>query len=79
MQSRDEKGLHALSQEIPKLRKIIVCNERRYRKTDTGVEIYPLDIFLKQLWDEGFLVGYSLSRELLSLNLYKSIRALILT
>ena len=56
IQSRDEKGLHALSQEIPNLRKIIVCHEKRYRKTDTGVEIYPLEDFLKGLWDENLLI-----------------------
>ena len=48
--SKDEKGLHALGEEIPKLRKIIVCFERRYRKSDSGVEIFPVVEFLKMLW-----------------------------
>lgn len=50
----DERGLLALAEELPKLRKIIVCRERKYRKTDSGVEIFPLREFLGLLWKGEF-------------------------
>jgi len=46
----DEKGLHALSEDLDLSRKIIVCKERQPRKTESGVEILPVNHFLKALW-----------------------------
>jgi predicted AAA+ superfamily ATPase len=48
--SRDEKGLLALREDIPNIRCIIVSNEARYRKTDTGCEIFPYAEFFRLLW-----------------------------
>lgn len=50
---RDEKGLKALQEDIPLKRKIIVCNEHTERRSDTGVEIMPVEHFLSQLWGGG--------------------------
>lgn len=48
--STDEKGLHALGDEIELKRKIIVCREPIARLSDTGVEIIPVERFLEKLW-----------------------------
>lgn len=48
---RDAKGIVALSEEIKLKRKIIVCREKYKRKTDSGIEIYPIEDFLRELWD----------------------------
>ena len=53
---KDEKGLRALSEEIKLQRKIIVCNESAPRKSNAGVDILPIEDFLKQLWN-GEIVG----------------------
>lgn len=50
----EEKSLIALGEEFPKMRKIIVCDERRYRKTDTNIEIFPIGEFLQELWKNEF-------------------------
>jgi len=47
---RDEKGLRALREDVPLRRSIIVCNERIERRSDSGVEIMPVETFLAQLW-----------------------------
>jgi predicted AAA+ superfamily ATPase len=52
---RDEKGLRALSEEIDFERRIIVCNETHYRVSDSGVEIMPVENFLKMLWNDELL------------------------
>lgn len=48
--SWDEKGLLSLANDIPLKRKIIVCREKRYRKLDNGIEIFPYLLFFKELW-----------------------------
>jgi predicted AAA+ superfamily ATPase len=48
---RDEKGLRALREDLPLKRLIIVCNERVERRSDSGVEIMPVEGFLTQLWN----------------------------
>lgn len=55
IQARDEKGLHALGEEVPNLKKMIVCLEKRHRISDSGVEIFPLMLFLKKLWANEIL------------------------
>lgn len=47
------KGLRALGQDLPKLRKILVCNEPRRREVE-GILIVPIDEFLKGLWSGEF-------------------------
>ena len=47
---RDYKSLLALDQELHLRRKIVVCREGRRRKTDEGVEMIPIQAFLKELW-----------------------------
>jgi uncharacterized protein len=49
---RDLRGLRALAEEIPLSRKIIVSNEAWRRTTDDGVTIYPVDDFLRALWNQ---------------------------
>lgn len=49
--TKHEKALSALSEEITLKRKIIICNESTKRISDSGVEIYPVEDFLSELWD----------------------------
>lgn len=46
----DLKGLRALSEEVKLQRKILVCQEKFYRKTEDEIEIFPIQDFLKELW-----------------------------
>jgi predicted AAA+ superfamily ATPase len=52
---RDYKGLHALNEEVPLKRKIVICGEKMNRRTDDGMEIMPPAVFLKDLWAGNFL------------------------
>ena len=54
--ARDYKGIVALGEDIPLERRIVVCNERRCRRSDDGVEIMPPVEFLKELW-AGAILG----------------------
>ncbi len=47
---RDEKGLLALGEDVRLRKKIIVCRERLPRRSDSGVDILPFEIFLERLW-----------------------------
>ena len=38
------------------MKKIIVCRESRYRKTNSGVLVFPFAEFLKEIW-RGELLG----------------------
>jgi len=53
--SKDEIALHSLAEDILGLRKIIVCHEQFRRKTDSGVEVYPVEEFFTELWDGGII------------------------
>jgi predicted AAA+ superfamily ATPase len=48
----DYSGLLALSEERCFKKRIVVCREPRPRHTDEGVEILPVEIFLKNLWEK---------------------------
>lgn len=52
---KDEKGIRALSEDLTLERRIIVCNEKEYRVSDTGVEIMPIEEFLERLWNRSIL------------------------
>jgi predicted AAA+ superfamily ATPase len=52
---RDYKGLHALNEEVPLKRKIVICGEKMNRRTDDGMEIMPPEIFLQDLWAGNLL------------------------
>ncbi|HUS28508.1 MAG TPA: DUF4143 domain-containing protein, partial [Kofleriaceae bacterium] len=44
------KGLRAIAQDHPRVaRRVVVCLEPRRRKTDEGIEILPIDAFVKEL------------------------------
>jgi predicted AAA+ superfamily ATPase len=47
---RDFKGLLALSEELALERRFVVCGENRRRKDDSGIEIFPVNTFLRELW-----------------------------
>jgi predicted AAA+ superfamily ATPase len=47
---QDYKGLLAVADEFPNMKKMIVCNESHARTTETGIDILPIEIFLKDLW-----------------------------
>lgn len=44
------KGLIALSEEFKLKRKIIICLADQPRQTELGIEILPVQVFLKELW-----------------------------
>jgi predicted AAA+ superfamily ATPase len=52
---RDYKNLLLLEEELKDIRKIIVCNESRYLKTDENVEIMPVEYFLRELWEHRII------------------------
>jgi hypothetical protein len=47
---KDFKGLLALEEDVKLKKKIVVCNAESPRKTEDGVEVLPLEVFLKKLW-----------------------------
>jgi predicted AAA+ superfamily ATPase len=47
---RDCKGLRALGEDITLKRQILVCLEREPRTLDDGIEVLPVEVFLRQLW-----------------------------
>jgi predicted AAA+ superfamily ATPase len=49
-QEKDAKGLLALSEEVPLQRKIIIANEETPRVLNSGVEVLPIEHFLRELW-----------------------------
>ncbi len=52
---RDLRGLRALAEELPSLRKIVVSNELWRRTTDDQIEVYPVEEFLRELWNGKLL------------------------
>lgn len=50
------RGLRALTQDFPKIkRRIIVSQDETYRNTEDGIEIIPYRQFLKMLWRNEIL------------------------
>ena len=43
-------GLRALAEEVPLRRKIIVCNESAPWRSDDGIEVMPVETFVRALW-----------------------------
>lgn len=52
---RDTRGLVALFEEVKLKRRIIVCNETTPRTLDDGIEIVPVQEFLKRLWADTLI------------------------
>jgi predicted AAA+ superfamily ATPase len=48
--SRELKGLQALSEDTTLRRKILVCSEREPRRLEGGIDVLPIETFLRQLW-----------------------------
>lgn len=53
IEARDLKGLRALRSEFPAMRAVVVCREPWERRTEDGIEILPVELFLKCLWSGG--------------------------
>jgi hypothetical protein len=50
------KGLRSLAEDHPEVgRRIVVCRESKARKTDDGIEILPVDTFIRRLWDHDLV------------------------
>jgi predicted AAA+ superfamily ATPase len=47
---RDMKGMRALNEEVPLERKLIVSHEKQSWRSDDGIEVLPVEEFLRQLW-----------------------------
>ncbi len=50
VQTRDLKGLRALSEDVTLRQKIVVSLERESRRTDEGIQVLPVETFLRRLW-----------------------------
>lgn len=48
-------GLRALAEEVPRIRKLVVCLERKARRTEDGIEILPVEEFLRKLWGDALV------------------------
>jgi uncharacterized protein len=48
--NRDLKGLQALSEDLTLRRKILVCSEREPRRLEGGIDVLPIEAFLRKLW-----------------------------
>ena len=48
--TRDLKGLRALSEDVTLRQKIVVSLERESRCTDEGIQVLPVETFLRRLW-----------------------------
>lgn len=53
-QNRHLKGLRALREEHPHAHAVCVSHDKSPRMTDDGIEIWPVEDFLKQLWNGRF-------------------------
>lgn len=47
---KDYKGLLALEEDVSLKRKIVVCAASSPQKTEEGIEILPVELFLRELW-----------------------------
>lgn len=48
--NRELKGLQALSEDLTLRRKILVCCEREPRRLEGGIDVLPIETFLRKLW-----------------------------
>lgn len=48
--TKDYKGLLAFNEEYPHTKKIVVCNSTRPILTKDNIQILPIEVFLKKLW-----------------------------
>jgi uncharacterized protein len=49
------RGLRALAEEFPRMRKIVASGEKWRRKTTDGIEVIPINEFLEELWRGSIL------------------------
>ena len=52
---RDLRGLRALSEDVTLQQKIVVGLEREPRVVEGGIEVLPVELFLRRLWDGGIV------------------------
>lgn len=52
---RDLKGLLALREEKPGMRFLVVAQEPHARRTEEGIEVLPVEDFLRRLWEDELL------------------------
>ena len=54
LSKRDVRGLIAFGEEAIPCRRIVVCEEKRRRLTEEGIEVWPVEQFFKSLWNREF-------------------------
>lgn len=54
VQNRHLKGLRAFREEHPQCHFICISHDQSPRMTDDGIEIWPVEKFLSQLWSGRF-------------------------
>jgi uncharacterized protein len=52
--SRDYAGLRLFEEELPGVTKILVSLEQEARRTEDGIEVLPVELFLRRLWDGAY-------------------------
>ena len=56
VQNRHLKGLRAFREEHPQCHYICISHDKSPRMTDDGIEIWPAEEFLRQLWNGRFFL-----------------------
>ena len=51
------RGLRQLGSDHPGVRRAVVCQESRARRTEDGIEILPCGVFVERLWSGELLAG----------------------
>lgn len=52
---RDLKHLRLIGPEADWKRRIVICEERLWRRTEDGIEIFPVEQFLRRLWNDELI------------------------
>lgn len=54
VQNRHLKGLRAFGEEYPEVKRICLSHDKTRRKTEDGIEIWPVEEFLAGMWKERY-------------------------
>lgn len=52
---RDLKSMRLIAGEAAWQRRIVVSEERAWRRTEDGIEVWPVEEFLRMMWDGGLI------------------------
>jgi predicted AAA+ superfamily ATPase len=52
---RDLKNIRLIGPEANWRKRIVVCEERLWRRTEDGIEVFPVEQFLRRLWNDELI------------------------